>query len=192
MAGKLRAALVIHDGAALTSLIAQLRIPVGGSGKVRNVDVLHLLYTTGGLRKSREFTRRVERDAVLVELDSGVQLRVMHPLDVLESRVQNAVGLVDDKGEHVITQARWAIAVARSALLRVARSPTEDGERIGRHVQRVFRLWKSPVGQRLWNEHRLCVLDALDVEALSAARSDLQAQLAAVQAETPDGPRNEG
>ena len=49
-----------------TALVAQLRIPAPG-GKVANIDVLHLLYTVSGLRKSSAFTKRVVQDSVEVE-----------------------------------------------------------------------------------------------------------------------------
>jgi hypothetical protein len=184
LAQKLRATLVLPDAAALTSLVAQLRIPVHG-GKVRNVDVLHLLYTTSGLKKSGEFTRRVLRDAVTVKIEPGFELRIMHPMDVLESRAHNAVGLIAEKGEHVVTQAEWAIAVARAALIRTVQDPAGDAKRAGVHVQRIFRLWKSSVGQRLWREHGLCVLDAVDEVALLQTRPELQEQLENLAKERP-------
>jgi hypothetical protein len=184
LAERLRATLVLPDAAALTSLVAQLRIPVEG-GKVRNVDVLHLLYTTSGLKKSSEFTRRVRRNALTVKIEPGFELRIMHPLDVLESRAHNAVGLIAEKGEHVVTQAKWAIAVAKAALIRLARDPAGDVERVGVHVQRIFRLWKSPVGQRLWKEHGLCVLDAVDGQALLGALPELEKQLANLAKDRP-------
>ncbi len=181
----LRAKLLVPEPTALTTLVAQLRIPVEG-GKVRNIDVLHLLYTISGLKKSNEFTRRVVNNAVTVQLDDGqISIRIMHPLDVLESRAHNAVGLVADKGDHVITQAEWAIGVARAALLAIASDPSSDERRIGGHVQRVCRLWKSSVGRRLWKEHGLCVLEALD-PALADLRHALREQLASASAERPE------
>ncbi|MEJ8837775.1 hypothetical protein [Ramlibacter sp. AN1133] len=186
LAEKLRAALLLPEPTSLTSLVAQLRIPVAGTGKVRNIDVLHLLYTTSGLKKSNAFTRRVERNAVTVKMAGGIDLRIMHPLDLLEARAHNAVGLTAQKGEHVVTQARWAIAVAREALIRIA-SDVGRPDRAGACVQRVFRLWKSSVGQRLWKEHKLCVLDAIDGEELLRYRDELQQQLATVARERPAG-----
>lgn len=184
LAEALRATLLVPAPEELTSLVAQLRIPVA-EGTVRNIDVLHLLYTTNGLKKSNEFTRRVQRNAVTVQLEPGLALRIMHPLDVLESRAHNAVGLLEEKGEHVVTQARWAIEVARLALKRLALAPAADTKRIGVHVQRVFRLWKSSVGQRLWSEHELCVLDAVDSEALGAFQPQLKMQLDTVDQGRP-------
>jgi hypothetical protein len=173
---QLKAKLILPEPAALSSLVAQLRIPVS-NGKVRNIDVLHLLYTTSGLSKSNEFTRRVQTDAVTVQIEPGFEIRVMHPLDLLESRAHNAVGLIEQKGEHVVTQARWAIEVMRQVILRTAAEPTADQKRAGEFVQRVYRLWRSSVGQRLYKDHGLCLLDAIDVDGLLSLRPDMKQQL---------------
>jgi hypothetical protein len=66
LARRLHAALLVPQAETLTSLAGQIRIPAGEGGKVRNVDLLHLLYTVGGLRQSREFTRAVWRDSVQI------------------------------------------------------------------------------------------------------------------------------
>ncbi|HSV45494.1 MAG TPA: hypothetical protein VLJ58_06855 [Ramlibacter sp.] len=172
---QLRAKLVLPDPAALTSLVAQLRIPVA-DGKVRNIDVLHLIYTISGLSKSNEFTRRVQVNAVTVQIEPGFEIRVMHPLDVLESRAHNAVGLIQDKGEHVVTQAKWAIEVARQVILRTAAGADVDSKRVGGFVQRLYRLWSSSVGKRLFKERGLCLLDAIDVKRLRKIRPDMEPQ----------------
>lgn len=127
--------------------------------------MLHKLYTIGSLRKSKDFTEQVIRNSVEVEWRPGRLFRVMEPIDVLESRAHNAVGLVDDRGPHVVTQAKWAIAVARAALLKLASDP-QSRDRIGAKILRVYRLAGSSVGKRLWLEHRVDLLDANDVQPL--------------------------
>jgi hypothetical protein len=188
LATQLQARLVLPDPSALTSLVAQLRIPVA-DGKVRNIDVLQVLYTISGLAKSNEFTRRVRDNAVTVQIEPGFEIRVMHPLDVLESRAHNAVGLVQDKGEHVVTQAKWAIAVAREVILRTAARPGIEGKRVGGFVQRVYRLWGSSVGKRLFAVHGLCLLDAIDVGRLRKTRPDMEQQWLRVENAKRDVPR---
>lgn len=176
----LEAKLMLPPRTARTSLVAQLRLPVAG-GKERNIDVLHKLYTIGGLRKSSDFTKRVVRDSVEVEWRKGRFIRVMDPFDVLESRVQNAVGLRDEKGPHVLTQANWAIDVARSALLRIAASGPDTKDRLGEKIQRIYALARSQAGRRLWSEHRIELLEAVDIEALRDAAPSCVRQLDAVQ-----------
>lgn len=179
IAASLRAALLTPDSNALTSLVAQIRIPTGSAGKVRNIDVLHLLFTVSGLRKSREFTQAVWRDSVEIEWKPGHRIRVMHPLHVLDSRVQNAVGLLDAKGPHVVTQAIWAVDVAREAIRRVLRQPAEN-ERVGAFIRQVHNLARSRAGRQILRQHGIEVLDAIPLEDIRVAAPAHEPQLRAI------------
>lgn len=137
---------------ALSSLAAQIRIPAG-NGLEHNVDVIHHLYASGGLRKTVEFTRRTQRRALVVQLEDGLKIRVLHPLDVLASRIHNAADLVAVKGPHVVTQARWGVEVARAAMTNLLNSEETGGERPGALVQEIFRLALSQSGRRVLREH---------------------------------------
>lgn len=163
-----------------TSIVAQLRLPAP-DGKERNIDVLHMLYTVEGLRKSNQFTARVIKNSVTVEWKDGRRFRVMDPFDVLESRAQNAVGLIDEKGPHVLTQARWAIEVASAALLRLASNP-DVSDRIGQRIQDIYSLAHGQVGRRLLKEHQIELLGAIDVEVLRPLAPQLAQQLDAIEA----------
>ena len=123
LGGKLR----VPPPRALTALVAQVRLPLPSDARERNIDVLHKLYDLGGLRKSTDFTRRAVARARVIGLESGIQFRILHPMDLLASRVNNAAGLLDIKGRHVLTQVRWAIKVMRQALLGAARRATPHG-----------------------------------------------------------------
>jgi hypothetical protein len=180
IAANLRAALLTPDSNALTSLVAQIRIPTGSAGKVRNIDVLHLLFTVSGLRKSREFTQAVWRESVEIEWKSGHRIRVMHPLHVLDSRVQNAVGLLESKGPHVVTQAIWAVDVAREAIRRVLRQSTGH-ERLGALIRQVHNLARSRAGRQILRQHGIEVLDAIPIEEIRAAAPAHGPQLRAIE-----------
>lgn len=162
-----------------TAIIAQLRLPAP-DGKERNIDVLHKLYTVEGLKKSAIFTERVIKDSVEVEWRDGLRIRVMDPFDVLESRVQNAVGLIDDKGPHVLTQARWAIQVASAALERLANDPASQ-DRIDSRIQGIYKLAHSQVGRRLLRDHRIEILDAINTDFLNQRAPQLHQQLDAAE-----------
>jgi hypothetical protein len=166
LANAIKARVVAMPPTSRTSLVAQLRLPTAGR-KERNIDVLHMLYTIEGLKKSHEFTHRVIQDSLAVEWRPGQWVRVMDPFDVLESRAQNAVGLIEEKGAHVVTQVRWAVAVAEKALMRLALDE-ESNERLGAQLQRLDHLARSQVGRRLLKEHGVELLDAVDVDALRA------------------------
>jgi len=189
LAAAMRANVVTPPKRAMTSLVGQIRLPVEG-GKVRNVDVLHKLFTVSGLRKSTDFTNQVIQDSVQVEWRPGHFIRVMDPFDVLESRVQNAVGLFEDKGPHVLTQATWAIEVARAVLLKLAREP-QVGDQLGRKLQKIYQLANSQPGKRLLKEHDIEVLDAIDLAELRklaaspAKQLDKLEELAAARGKKP-------
>jgi hypothetical protein len=158
-----------------------VRIPVlGVPGKELNVDVLHKLYDSGGLRKSSELTRRVLARALVVQFDEAIEIRVMHPLDVLASRVQNAAGLLDSKGPHVLTQAMWAVKVAREAILRVARSP-QSAERPGALAQEVLSLAMSSAGRRLYDEHDIDVAASVPIDELETLVPGFRRQAQAIR-----------
>lgn len=168
LAARLNAQFKAPPDSALTSLVAQVRVR-RGSGRVANMDVLHKLYQLGGLRKSTEFTTRVIERSVPAVHPDGFTFRVMDPFDLLDSRIQNAAGLLGDKGPHVLTQATWAIAVAREGLLRHARAEAKDDttvKRSGAIIQAIVRLAKSAAGRRVFLEHGIDVLAAVDVKAL--------------------------
>lgn len=172
LGGKLR----VPPARALTSLVAQVRLPLPSSGLERNIDVLHKLYDLGGLRKSTHFTHRAIARARVVEIESGVRFQVLHPLDLLASRVNNAAGLLDAKGRHVLTQVRWAIKVMQEALLGAA--ALGEPVRLGAMVQEVHRLAKAAAGCALFKLHDIEVFDAVPIKALVRLRPELKEQCA--------------
>lgn len=179
LAQAMRARLELPRKRGRTAIVAQLRLPAAG-GKERNIDVLHQLYTLAGPRKSAAFTRRVIADSVQVQWRPGRHIRVMDPFDMLESRAHNAIGLLGDKGPHVLTQLRWAIAVAQQALLRLARDAGSE-ERLGGKIQRIYTLARSQAGRRLVQEHGIELLDAVDVHALRKLAPAQALQLEAIE-----------
>lgn len=165
MAIELKAKLFKPSAGARTSLVAQIRIPSSG-GKFANIDVLHMLYTVSGLRKSSDFTAAVIENSIEFEWRPGKFIRVMDPLDLLDSRLQNAAGLWDEKGPHVLTQAQWAIEVVKVVLSKLAADKDYAKGRLGRKIQAVFTLSESQAGRKLLADHDMDVLDAIDVRAI--------------------------
>jgi hypothetical protein len=180
IAAHMHAALLTPHPKTRTSLVARIRIPTGSAGTVRNIDVLHLLFTVGGLRKSREFTAAVWRDSVEIEWRPGCRIRVMHPLHVLDSRVQNAVGLLEIKGPHVVTQAIWAVDVAREAIRRVLGQPDASAY-VGQLTRQVHNLARSRAGRQVLHQHGIEVLDAVPIEAIRAAAPIHEPQLRSIE-----------
>ena len=79
------------------------RTTVGG---IKQIDFLGAI---AGLK-----TEAVQRRAVTLTLASGTDLRVLHPLDVLESRLQNLLLIPAKRHAGGIAQAHLAIGIAKS------------------------------------------------------------------------------
>jgi len=160
----------VHERA-LTALVAQVLLR-GPDGTVTNIDIIDQLYDTGGLAKANQFTERALGRALLIETAPGHMIKVLHPLDVLASRVQNAAGRpLMEKGPHVLTQAIWGMDVARAAILRsaAARGPATlaEQDRPGAAAQEVLRLALSAAGRVLHNDHGVEVAEAVPFDELS-------------------------
>lgn len=160
LAQSLGARFVPTDKRAMSALVGQVRIGAPSSGDY-NVDVLHQIYDIGGLRQSAAFTRRSQARALMVQLEGVGDIRVLHPLDVLAARIQNLAGLAAGKGPHTVTQARWAVKVARRALELLVRRGQERGERPGALAAEVFRLACSRAGRIAWEQYRVETMHAI-------------------------------
>lgn len=175
LSAALDARLVTPNPRQLTAIVAQIRMKAA-SGLEHNIDVLHQLYDIGGLRKSIDLTRRARSRASVAEITGGKTFQVLHPLDVLASRVQNAAGLVAHKGVHVLTQARWAIKVTQIAIARAAMDTNEAGERPGALAQEVARLALGAAGRAIANDHSIETAEAIPFDILNAKVSGFKTQ----------------
>jgi len=90
----------IDDASGQTAKVTKL-LPGGG---VKQIDYLRDIV---GLD-----TARIQARAVVVSLPSGATIRILHPLDVLESRLRNLERLASKQNVVGIAQAELAIAVA--------------------------------------------------------------------------------
>lgn len=166
LAHALNARFVASDKRAMTALIGQVRIPAA-SGLAYNVDILHQIFDIGGLAKSAAFTRRARARASEVQLDDSRTIRILHPVDVLASRIQNAAGLTQAKGPHVVTQARWSVKVARRAMELLARNGGQQGDRPGALAAEIYRLAFSRAGRIVHQDHGIEVADSIPFELLA-------------------------
>ncbi len=73
-------------------------------------------------------TKDLARRAVEVEIPGAGVLRVIHPIDVLDSRIQNLHALPEKRTRAGIAQARLAVDVARAC---IRQEIAEAGERAG-------------------------------------------------------------
>lgn len=125
----------------LTALVGIVRIPVG-DGKSANVDVIHRVV---GL-KAEDVRRRA------FEATNGAQsYMVMHPLDVLASRVENLATLANKQNVQSVRQANYAVQVAREYVSELA---IGDDERSAlKAIERVVTIAKSSAGRNIARQH---------------------------------------
>jgi hypothetical protein len=110
-------------------------------------------------------TRAAGERAVEVEADPGVWIRVLHPLDVLESRLQNLRLLPGKRNEYGVAQARLAVEVVRAFF--DEQLDAGDTKRVFQAIKRVKRLALGPGLARTAFEYDVDVLDAVPVARIA-------------------------
>jgi hypothetical protein len=118
----------VNDIRNLSALIGSAIAPAE-EGRIYNVDLLHDVV---GLQRDR-----LEANAVTVPLPgTSAVLRVMHPLDVLQSRNANLHSLPEKQDETGQLQLRLAIEVARAYLEEQIEAIAQDNEATDQQRQR--------------------------------------------------------
>lgn len=136
---------------ALTSLVGQVIIPLADD-EFLNVDVINNIVGIDA-----DAVRRRALDARF----GSVQFRVMHPLDVLQSRLENLARIADKRTPEGIAQACLAVQVSRSYITSIA-DTTEQGQKsASKAVEKIINLGKSGAGKSAQKKYGLCLLDAI-------------------------------
>ncbi len=115
-------------------------------------------------------TQTAKRRAVEVEADPGVWVSVLHPLDVLESRLQNLRHLATKQNEVGVAQARLAVEVVCAFL--EERLTEGDTKPVFQAIKRIKRLVLNPGLARTAFAYDIDVLAAVPVERI--AKEDFQ------------------
>ena len=85
-------------------------------------------------------TKDLARRAIEMDIPDIGRLRVIHPVDVLDSRIQNLHLLPEKRNDAGIAQARLGLGVARAF---IAREVATRGERVGLSCWNVSRRWRA-------------------------------------------------
>lgn len=144
--------------AALTALVGQVVLD-RPDGEVFNVDVLHRVYGTDADIRSRAVEIREPR----------MTYRVMHPLDVLKSRVDNLYGLAEKQNELGSAQLVAAVAVARAFLCEAATLEHERTDRRPitlRYVGFIEEVATGDAGKKVARRYGIHVADAVEPDAV--------------------------
>jgi hypothetical protein len=149
---------------ALTALIGQVELAVSDETYI-NVDVI---FKVIGLDPAKVLAR-----AVRVDLSGGTTFLVMHPFDLLKSRLANLHELRDKQNDKGAAQLRLGIAVARAYLReQAARYPAaETGagrSPIQTLVSEIEKLAIDDAGRKVAKRWGVHVADAIDPSLIPA------------------------
>jgi hypothetical protein len=146
------------ERAAFTSLIGQA-IRELSEDEVFNVDVLHAMWgaETDQVRNRAQHVR-----------DGELEYRVLHPLDVLKSRLDNLHGLKEKQNDLGKAQLVAAIDVARAYLREQAALEPREAKRpvTLRYVGFIQNLAMTAAGKKVATRHGIHVADAIEPDAV--------------------------
>ena len=150
---------------ALTALAGQVTKNLPGGDYV-NIDVLFRLHgdvTTSALRAR----------AASVEL-GAVSFKVLHPMDVLQGRLDNLYSLAEKQNEQGVAQLELAVTTLRAFIAQEATRGRGDdvaGRRpvVLKHLGRVAAMARSDAGRKVARRHKVHVADVLDARDLASA-----------------------
>jgi hypothetical protein len=142
----------------MTLLVGQVMKDLPGGNYV-NIDVMLRVY--GDITTEAIITR-----SVVAESPAG-RFRVMHPLDVLQGRLENVHGLAVKQDEHGVAQLRLAVEMARKFVSDIgsqeAIGAAEPGRPVAvRHLARIEALALSDAGRKVAKRYGVHVADAVD------------------------------
>lgn len=121
-----------------------------------NIDVIHRVVGIDA--------EAVRRRALQAEFD-GVSFRVMHPLDVLKSRIENLATLQDKQTPEGITQAKLALQVANKFITAFAKNT--DGQKSAlKAIETVINIAKTSAGCKCAREFGIDFFQAIPKNAI--------------------------
>lgn len=123
-------------------------------GSIKQVD---FLFAVAGLT-----TTDVIRRAVEMQVPEIGALRVMHPIDVLDSRIQNLLLIPHKRNEMGIAQAQLAVPVVRALIQDEIRARGE--KRALKLLERVVALAESPGAIRIFLAYGIDPLVAIPID----------------------------
>jgi transposase len=139
-----------------TSQTAKLSKTVEGQG-IKQVDFLGSII---GLK-----TENIERRASVLTLADGTQIWILHPLDVLESRLQNLAKLAVKRTSHGIAQANLALEIVRCYLEELLRD--DSPRRLLDAIERVAQIAQQPGLAAVFHDYGLDLLSVVPVDRVA-------------------------
>jgi hypothetical protein len=140
-----------------TTQTAKLSKRIEGQG-IKQIDFLDSIV---GLQ-----TEGIQRRAVVLTLTDGNRVRVLHPLDVLESRLKNLAQLPSKRDPQGIAQAHLAIDVCRRFLEQLLIE--EPARRVLDAIERVARIAQEKSLETVFHDYGLDLLSAVPADRVSS------------------------
>jgi hypothetical protein len=148
---------------ALTLLAGQVQRDLPGDDYI-NIDVLFKVY-------GEVSAEALRKRAVKVEID-GASFKMMHPIDVLQGRLENVHGLADKRDEHGLAQLTLAIAMTRKFLLHEASGEAPKRRPVTlKHIERIEQMAMSDAGRKVARRFGLHAADAIEPAAVANLRA---------------------
>jgi hypothetical protein len=140
-----------------TSQTAKLSKRVEGQG-IKQIDFLGSIV---GLK-----TEGIQQRAVVLSLADGTHVRVLHPLDVLESRLNNLAQLPSKRDPQGVAQAHLAIDVVRCFLEQLLSE--EPARRLLDAIERVVRMAQEKGLETVFHDYGLDLLNGVPADRVSS------------------------
>ena len=110
--------------------------------------------------------QQIKKRAVKLTLPGGVTLLVLHPLDVLASRLHNLAALSSKRNSQGVAQARLALDVVRSFIEQVVNTAHDDPRRLLNAIERVVQIAQDKKLERVMYQYDLNPLAAVPAEQI--------------------------
>lgn len=141
---------------AISSLIGTVKIPLSDT-TYASVDVID---NVAGLKREA-----VEKHAIEIVHESGLRFKVLHPMDVLFSRVYNHYKFTDKQTENGRLQTYLSLEVVHCYIRDTANIPEQGDKAAMRQIEQVVDLAKSAQG-RFAKMHGADFFRAIPVESI--------------------------
>ena len=140
-----------------TPQTAKLSKRIEGQG-IKQIDFLDSIV---GLK-----TEGIQQRAVVLNLTDGIRVRVLHPLDVLESRLKNLAQLPSKRDPQGIAQAHLAIDVVSRFLEQLLTE--EPARRLLDAIERVARIAQEKSLETVFHDFGLDPLNSVPVDRVAS------------------------
>ena len=124
-------------------------------GDYINIDVMFRVYG--------DMTAEAIASRAVPAANAAGRFRVMHPMDVLQGRLENVYGLAEKQDEHGLAQLELAVVMTRSFIVDIASQESKRARPVVlSHLSRIEAMALSDAGRKVAKRYNVHVADAVD------------------------------